>query len=254
MKRTFLISGAALASAMGLAACAYNADLGRNQLLLVNDSSLVSAAQEAWTQSLSTQKISRDPALNDRVRRVGQRIVQAAGMGDRQWQYAVFDNADANAFALPGAEIGVNTGLLKIATTDDQLAAVIGHEVGHVVAHHAAERMSQEAAAQIGLGVAQSALGGAAGSTRSQALASLGGAGAQLGFLLPYSRKHELEADRLGVDFMKAAGYDPRQAVTLWEKMQAQSGSRPPTFMSTHPSDAQRIETLRQYIASRGWS
>lgn len=253
MKRNLLMAGAALAGACGLAACAYNPDLGRSQLLLVNDSSLVSAAQEAWSQSLSTQKISRDPALNERVRRVGQRIVQAAGMGDRQWQYAVFDDDDANAFALPGGEIGVNTGLLKIATTDDQLAAVIGHEVGHVVAHHAAERMSQETAAQIGLGVAQSALGGAAGSTRAQALASLGGAGAKLGFLLPYSRKHELEADRLGVDFMKAAGYDPRQAVTLWEKMQAQGGSRPPTFMSTHPSDDQRIQLLRQYIASRGW-
>ncbi|MGE5501383.1 MAG: M48 family metallopeptidase, partial [Ignavibacteriales bacterium] len=192
--------------------------------------------------------------LNDRVRRVGQRIVQAAGLGDRQWQYAVFDDPDANAFALPGGEIGVNTGLLKLATTDDELAAVIGHEVGHVVAHHAAERMSQQAAAQIGLGVAQSALGGAAGSTRAQALSSLGSAGAQLGFLLPYSRKHELEADKLGVDFMKTAGYDPRQAVTLWQKMQAQSGSRPPTFLSTHPSDTQRIQALRDYIRSRGWS
>jgi predicted Zn-dependent protease len=184
MKHTLLVASASLAVALGLTACSYNPELGRSQLLLVNDSSLVSAAQEAWQQSLSTKHISSDPALNERVRRVGQRIVQAAGMGDRQWQYAVFDDPSANAFALPGAEIGVNTGLLKIAATDDQLAAVIGHEVGHVVAHHAAERMSQETAAQIGLGVAQSALGGAAGS-RGQALASLGSAGAQLGFLLP---------------------------------------------------------------------
>jgi predicted Zn-dependent protease len=252
MKHNLLVASATLAVALGLTACSYNPELGRSQLLLVNDSSLVSAAQEAWQQSLSTKHISSDPALNERVRRVGQRIVQAAGMGDRQWQYAVFDDPSANAFALPGAEIGVNTGLLKIAATDDQLAAVIGHEVGHVVAHHAAERMSQETAAQIGLGVAQSALGGAAGS-RGQALASLGSAGAQLGFLLPYSRKHELEADRLGVDFMHAAGYDPRQAVTLWEKMQSQGGSGPPAFLSTHPSDAARIEALRAYIASRGW-
>lgn len=249
MTRNHLI---ALVGALGLTACSYNPQLGRSQLLLVNDSSLVSAAQEAWQQSLATEKLSGDAVANERVRRVGQRIVQAAGMGDRQWQYAVFDDPSANAFALPGAEIGVNTGLLKIATTDDQLAAVIGHEVGHVVAHHAAERMSQETAAQIGLGVAQSALGGAAGS-RAQALASLGSAGAQVGFLLPYSRKHELEADKLGVDFMHAAGYDPREAVVLWEKMQAQGGAAPPQFLSTHPSDASRIEALRQYIASRGW-
>jgi predicted Zn-dependent protease len=253
MKRNLLVASAVLAGALGLSACSYNPELGRSQLLLVNDSSLVSAAQEAWQQSLSTKHISSDAVANERVRRVGQRIVQAAGMGDRQWQYAVFDDPSANAFALPGAQIGVNTGLLKIATTDDQLAAVIGHEVGHVVAHHAAERLSQETAAQIGLGVAQSALGGAAGS-RAQALASLGSAGAQVGFLLPYSRKHELEADKLGVDFMHAAGYDPRQAVILWEKMQAQGGNAPPQFLSTHPSDASRIEALRQYIASRGWS
>jgi len=253
MKRNLLAATAAIATALGLSACSYNESLGRSQLLLVNDASLVSAGQQAWAQSLATGRISRNAAANERVRRVGQRIINAAGMGNQRWEYAVFENNSPNAFALPGGKIGVNTGLLALAPTDDQLAAVIGHEVGHTAAHHAAERMSQQTATQIGLGVATSALGGAAGADRARQLASLGSVGAQVGVLLPFSRTHELEADRLGVNYMKAAGYDPRQAVTLWEAMAARSRSGAGGILSTHPSDAQRIAALRQYIASRGW-
>ncbi len=249
-----LLTAVAATMAVGLSACSYNENLGRNQLLLVNDASLASAAQSAWTEAMREKPLSRDPAANARVRAVGSRIVNAAGLGGQPWEYAVFVDDTPNAFALPGGKIGVNTGLLNIVANDDQLAAVIGHEVGHSVAHHAAERMSQQAAAQIGLSVAQSALGGGAGSARAQQIAALGGIGAQVGLLLPYSRQHELEADRLGVDFMARAGYDPRQAVALWETMaRQQNASRPPPFLSTHPTDQARIAALRQYIASRGW-
>ena len=255
MNRKLLAATAAVAGALSLSACSYNQALGRNQLLLVNNSSLAAAGTQAWAQTLSRSRISNDPVANQRVRAVGSRIIQAAGLAGQPWEYAVFENNTPNAFALPGGKIGVNTGLLRLVANDDQLAAIIGHEVAHSVANHAAERMSQQAAAQIGLGVASSALGGQVGAERARQIASLGSAGAQVGVLLPFSRQHDLEADRLGVDYMHRAGFDPRQAVLLWETMARQrtSGSTP-SILSTHPSDANRIAALRQYLASRGWA
>jgi predicted Zn-dependent protease len=255
MNRKILAATAAIATALGLSACSYNESLGRNQLLLVNSSSLVTSANAAWAQTLATSRVSRDPVANARVRSVGQRVIQAAGLGGQAWEYAVFENSKPNAFALPGGKIGVNTGMLTLVQNDDQLAAVLGHEIAHSVANHAAERMSQQAATQIGLGVASSALGGALGGADSaRQVASLGSIGAQVGVLLPFSRQHELEADRLGVDYMQRAGFAPRQAVVLWRNMasQAARGSTP-QMLSTHPSDTTRIAALEQYLASRGW-
>jgi predicted Zn-dependent protease len=241
---------------VGLAACAYNAELGRNQLLLVNNASLASAADQAWAQELASGKVSRDAAANARVRAVAQRLIQAAGLSDRPWQYVVFQDPTANAFVLPGGQIGVNTGLLAIVDNDDQLAAVIGHEIAHMTLNHAAERYSQQAATQLGLGIAQSALGGGPGTERSQTIASLGGIGAQLGLLLPYSRRHELEADRLGVDYMARAGYRPSQALQLWRNMAAgrTGAGGAGGITSTHPSDAERLTALEAHIRSQGYS
>lgn len=247
--------GAAVAACLSLlAACAYNPTLGRDQFLLVNDAALAQSAQQAWAQTLAAGKVSRDRSANARVQRVGSRLVQAAGLADRPWQYVVFEDPQANAFVIPGGKIGVNTGLLALVENDDQLAAVLGHELAHSVANHAAERYSQAAAAQLALGVGQAALGGRVSPQAVQQVAALGSAGAQLGVLLPFSRKHELEADRLGVDYMVRAGYRPDQAVTLWRNMQqANAGGRPPQFLSTHPSEGTRIAELERYIASRGW-
>lgn len=253
MSRTVVaLSVWALSAAIG--GCAYNEDLGRSQLLLVDNSALASAASEAWAETLRTSRVSRDAAANARVRQVGTRLVQAAGLSDRPWEYVLFEDASANAFVLPGGQIGVNTGLLAIVENDDQLAAVIGHEIAHMTASHAAERYSQQAATQLGLGVASSVVGGA-GSGAAQGVASLGGVGAQLGLLLPFSRRHELEADRLGVDYMARAGYRPSQALTLWTNMAAGRGGGGGAggLMSTHPSDAQRIEALRAHLAARGY-
>ena len=236
-----------IAVALALSACAYNPDLGRQQMAIVDDASLTKAGEQAWNQALSKSKVSPDKVANARVRAVGQRVVEAAGLGGRPWDYAVFEDASPNAFVLPGGHVGVTSGLLKIVDNDDQLAAVIGHEAGHVVAHHAAERQSQQAASSLVLTV----LGAATGSPDTAR--ALGGAGAKYGFLLPFSRKQELEADRLGVDFMQRAGYRPREAVVLWEHMQAQGGASTPEFTSTHPSDAQRVAALQAYIVQRGW-
>lgn len=239
----------AAAGAAALAACAYNEDLGRNQLLIVDDSSLTTQADAAWAETLRTKTVSRDAAQNARVRRVGDRIVQAAGLGGRTWEYAVFVDNSPNAFVLPSGKIGVTTALLGLARNDDQLAAVLGHEVGHVVARHAAERYSSTALASVGLQAVQGVAGDYA-----RAAGAIGGLGAQYGVLLPFSRRDELEADRLGVDYMQRAGFKPAESVALWRIMAAQRQTATPEFASTHPSDASRIAALEQYIASKGWA
>ena len=248
-------AAAALSIGASLGGCSYNEALGRNQLLLVDNAGLAEAAQQAWAQQLASGKVSRDAQANARVRGVGQRLVQAAGLADRRWEYVVFEDPTANAFVLPGGQIGVNTGLLSVVENDDQLAAVLGHEIAHMTSNHAAERYSQTAATQLGLGVAQGVLGGAT-SSAGTAAASLGGIGAQLGVLLPFSRRHELEADRLGVDYMARANFRPSQALRLWQNMASSrtGGGGQGGLTSTHPSDAERLAALAGHIRERGYS
>lgn len=236
------------AAAALVAGCAYNETLGRNQFLLVDNAALTQAADQAWADALRTQQVSRDATANARIRRVGDRLVQAAGLTNIRWDYAVFVEDSPNAFVLPSGKIGVTTGLLALVQNDDQLAAVIGHEIGHVVAQHAAERYSSTAVASIGIQAIQGASG-----DYGQAVGALGGLGAQLGVLLPFSRRHELEADQLGIDYMVAAGYRASEAITLWRLMAAQRQTQTPEFASTHPSDATRIEALERYIQSKGY-
>jgi predicted Zn-dependent protease len=245
-----LAAGAVLCTAaLGLFGCETNETLGRSQLILFDESTLEQSALSAWQEQLKTAKISHDPALNARIQKVGGRIVTAAGMGNRQWEYVLFDDPQPNAFVIPGNKVGVNTGLFKVVKNDDQLAAVLGHETGHVIARHAAERASQQAAAGLAIDVASHATSGKV----QQAVASYGGLGAQVGILLPYSRRHESEADRIGVDLMVKAGYRASEAIALWENMMAQNSGAPPEFLSTHPSDKTRISDLKAYIAAKGY-
>lgn len=248
MKR-LMAAAVALAVTTALGACAYNEALGRNQFLITNNAALTQQADAAWAEALRTQQVSRDAAANARIRRVGDRLINAAGLSGRSWDYAVFTNTSPNAFVLPSGKIGVTTGLLALVQNDDQLATVIGHEMAHAVAQHAAERYSQTAATQIGLQVAAGAAG-----NYGQAVGAFGGLGAQLGVLLPFSRQHELEADRLGVDYMQRAGYRPSEAVSLWRLMAAQRQTNVPQFASTHPSDSTRIAALEAYIREKGWN
>lgn len=236
-------------SGLALSGCAYNESLGRNQFLIVDDSALIQQSDAAWAETLRTEKLSTNAAQNERVRRVGGRVVQAAGLADRAWDYRVFIDDSPNAFVLPSGKIGVTTGLLTLVRNDDQLAAVLGHEVGHVVARHAAERYSTQSTTGLVLGAVQSRAG-----DYSKAVGAFGGLGAQLGLLLPFSRNHELEADRLGVDYVAAAGYKPSESIALWRLMAQQRQTGTPEFASTHPSDQTRIDALQQYIASRGWN
>lgn len=243
------LTAAGLSIAVLIGGCAYNESLGRSQFLIVDDSALTQQADAAWAEALRTQRVSTDAAANARIRRVGDRIVQAAGLSGRRWDYALFVNESPNAFVLPSGKIGVTTGLLALVRNDDQLATVLGHEVGHVVARHAAERYSQNAGANLAIGAVQGVAG-----DYGQAAGAIAGLGAQFGVLLRYSRTHELEADRLGVDYVQAAGFRPSEAVALWRLMAAQRQGSTPEFASTHPSDASRIAALEAYIASRGWS
>ncbi len=240
-----------MAAAFALGGCAYNADLGRDQLLIVNDNSLAAQGEKAWADALRTSYISKEPRKNARVQAVGQRVITAAGLAGRPWEYAVFLDEAPNAFVLPGGHVGVTVGLLTLVENDDQLAAVIGHEAGHVVARHAAERVSQETTSKVLLGIASAAAGK---TDLGKLLKDHGDDAARYGVLLPFSRKQELEADKLGVDFMQRAGYRPREAVKLWRNMQALDGGKSGGELgSTHPSDAVRIQELERYLASKGW-
>ncbi|MCB2114170.1 MAG: M48 family metallopeptidase [Parvularculaceae bacterium] len=243
-------AGAALAACAlaGLSSCAYNEELGRSQLAIIPASQMSSLGATAWADVNKKEKVSTDPKYVSRLNRVAPKILRAAGENPRNWDYRVFDSKQLNAFALPGNHFAVYTGLMDLMANDDQLATVIGHEVGHVRANHGGERVSQQLGTNFALGAAQQAIG--AGSQTGQAALGALGVGAQYGVLLPFSRKHELEADRLGVIYMNRAGYDPNEALKFWTKMSAAGGAKPPEFASTHPSDATRIEQIRDVIAT----
>jgi predicted Zn-dependent protease len=224
-----------------LAACA-TSPLGRSHLSFVSDSQMSQMGLQAYSDIKQKTPISSDSRLTAYVNCVAQNIVQQVS-GGQPWEVTLFQKDEANAFALPGGKIGVYTGLLKYARNQDQLAAVLGHEVSHVVARHSAERVSEQLAVNTGLQLGQS-LGGASGGLLASAL----GLGAQYGILLPFSRTQESEADLLGLQLMAKAGFDPRQSVELWRNMEAGSQGQPPAFMSTHPSHGSRIANLNQHM------
>jgi predicted Zn-dependent protease len=191
------------------------------------------------------QPINRDPKVNAYVKCVADQITNA--LPERQaWEVVVFEVAEPNAFALPGGKIGVHTGMLKVAKDPGQLAAVLGHEVGHVLAHHSNERVSESMALE-SLTAISTVFMNKDSKSYGVAMAALG-IGSQFGIVLPHSRKQESEADTVGLDLMSKAGFDPQQAVELWRNMQTASGGAPPEFMSTHPSNATRIEQLQAQL------
>lgn len=254
---TGLASGSVVAFTAG--ACATNEALGRSQFLLVSDDQLAQLSAGAWQQALQEVPQSRNSTERRQVERVGDRIVQAANarypnarLGEKNWEFAVFDSDQVNAWVMPGGKVGFYSGILDIMDNDDQVGTVMGHEVGHVVGRHAAERYSQQQAAGVGLALASVALAASDIEYKGQIAAVLG-AGVTFGVILPYSRKHEYEADRLGVDFMADANYRAGEAVRFWEGMTAASGQKPLEWMSTHPSDQNRIATMSQYINNMGY-
>jgi predicted Zn-dependent protease len=247
MSRRAVMRGLATGSVVILAAgCAYNEELGRSQLLFVSSGQMAQLAASAWTDLKKQEKITNSPKYVDRVRRVAPKIITAAGDNPSEWEVQVFDSKDLNAFALPGRKIGFYSGILDIMENDSQIATVLGHEVAHVNYNHSGERFSQSTLAQGGLTIAQIAV---SGSQYQNEILGVLGAGASLGVILPFSRKHELEADKFGLRYMHRAGYDPQEAIRFWTKMSAQKQGGPPEFLSTHPADSTRIAQLQREIA-----
>ena len=221
---------------------------GRKQLTLINDDKMDAMGIAAFASLKKQGKISQDKALSDYVGCIAAAIVKVIpaehGPNNGRWEVLVFDDPTPNAFALPGGKIGVHTGMLDIATTPGQLAAVIGHEVSHVLLRHGNERMSQSILADTAMSTASVAAGAAAPEYQDLIVGGLG-VGAQFGVLLPFSRKHESEADEVGQIFMARAGFYPAEAITLWQAMAQAGGKAPAQWQSTHPSDQTRIQRLR---------
>jgi len=248
MKRTTIILFAS--ALLALSACYTNPVTGRQSLVLVQPSEELTLGAQSFKQIQSEEKVSTDPAMNARVRRVGERIAGAVGseMQNAQWEFVVFDSKEVNAFALPGGKVGVYSGLLKLATSDDELAIVMGHEIGHVIARHGAERMSEQMVIQ-GLGAVGAAYAGTKYSPETvQLFQTAYGGAATVGRVLPHSRANESEADHMGVIFAANAGYNPESAIGFWQKMSQQKtggGSPLDKYLSTHPTDEKRIADLQ---------
>ncbi|MDF0645092.1 MAG: M48 family metallopeptidase [Nitrospira sp.] len=246
-----------LVLAVGLVGCEKNPYTGRSQLLMTSVAEEMEMGAQAYTQVKSDPKmrLSQDPREIEPVKRVAARIVEAAKRSKYaemakqfQWEVTVIkDDKMANAFALPGGKMAVYTGIFPVAKTEAGLAAVMGHEVIHALARHGAERMSQEQLTNAAVQAAGVAAGAAGGGLVSQGTMAALGAGAQVGVLLPFSRQHESEADYIGILLAAAAGYDPRESIALWERMERMSGGDGPAeFLSTHPSHGTRIEDLKK--------
>jgi predicted Zn-dependent protease len=230
-----------------LIACNENPATGRRQFIVVSDEMLEQMSAQTWAEIQRTAPRSQSAAAQRTIETIGKRIADSSGLSNVNWEFVAFDSPEVNAFVLPGGKVGFFRGLMERAESDDELAAVMGHEVGHVIARHAAERVSQQLGVQLGVQAAAMALSEDLGEHADLAAAALG-AGLIYGVVLPYSRAHELEADRLGVDLMKQSAFDPGGAVSFWEKMIAAQGETPLAWMSTHPANDDRLAALRALI------
>ncbi len=242
-----------------LIACAQVPITNRQSLSLLPESQLASMSLQEYGKVLNQSKLSSSQQQVEMVRRVGFKIAKAAeaflkeaGMQSEiknlNWEFNLIeDDKQANAWVMPGGKAAVYTGILKYTQNETGLAVVLGHEVAHAIARHGNERMSQGLMAQMGGAALSAALSQNSPATQNLFMQAYG-AGATVGLLLPYSRLHESEADRIGLTLMARAGYDPREAVPFWQRMNEQGGRRPPEFLSTHPAPESRIANIKRYI------
>jgi predicted Zn-dependent protease len=219
---------------------------GRKRVALIPESQMAEMGDRAFQSLVQTQPLAQDSRANARLTCITRALIAALPPehAREEWSVALFQDQTPNAFALPGGKMGVNSGMLRVARTQDQLAAVIAHEIAHVIADHGNERLTQEMAVQGGLMIVD-LLADNPGSLGHEVLRGALGLGAQYGLLLPYSRTHESEADQLGLELMAKAGFDPRESLTLWRNMAKAGGGQPLEFLSTHPAHETRLEELK---------
>lgn len=230
---------------------------GRKQFSLISSVQLLSLSQANYKQILEESEFSQDFLKTKMIERVGNKIASATeqflrenNMADQiedyQWEFKLIeDDENVNAFCMPGGRIGVYTGILEVSRDDVGMATVLAHEIAHAIANHAGERMSHLLLVELGEATLADALNKNPGKT-SQIWMLAYGIGTNVGIILPYSRTQELEADRIGLILMAKAGYDPRNAISFWKRMNEKAKSRPVEFLSTHPVPERRMEDIRK--------
>ncbi|MCG3205323.1 MAG: Beta-barrel assembly-enhancing protease [Elusimicrobia bacterium] len=244
MKHHFL-----LAAGIGffLAACATVQYTGRKQFNLVSPEQEAQLGEQAYQEILQKTPLTKNADYQRRIREIGARIQAVANEPSFKWEFNVLQGKEVNAFCLPGGKVAFWDGIMPICESDAGVAVVMGHEVAHALAHHGAERMSQGMGAEIIGELLSMGLGKASPEVRNGAMQAFG-LGAQVGVILPFSRKHESEADKIGLILMAKAGYDPRTAVDFWKRMAQSGGQKPPEFLSSHPSDETRIKQIESWL------
>lgn len=242
MRRSILLATAALLS------CVTNPYTGRSQLDLIGEETELAMGIQGYQQLLAQAAVSTNPAIVNPVIEIGRVIARAADRPGYEWEFNVIeDDKTINAFCLPGGKVAVYTGIFPVAENEAGLAIIIGHEVSHALARHGAERVSQGLLAQLG-GVLLGAALSQADPQAQQAVLAAYGISVNVGAILPFSRSHESEADRLGLMLAARAGYDPREGPNVWRRMARLAGSGGPEFLSTHPSHDTRISDMEQWM------
>jgi len=258
-RRIRIAALAATAVLLLVAACATVPITGRKQLSLISDAEMNALSFQQYDQVIAESTLSADPEATALVKRVGGRIQAAVETYFRQegisdhlagyaWEFNLIESDQVNAWCMPGGKVAFYTGILPVCRDETGVAVVMGHEVAHAIAEHGSERMSQQMAIQMGGTALNEAVKNKPEQTQAIYM-SVFAVGAQYGAMLPYSRKHESEADHMGLIFMAMAGYDPREAPRFWERMSAGGGAAPPEFMSTHPSDETRVRQLNEHMS-----
>ena len=254
MKKVLLFA----AAAVFVAGCSSVPITGRSQFNMVSDSEVNALSFQSYDELIATSKVVKTGTNATLVKTVGQKIAVAAEaflkehgleaeIANYKWEFNLIDSPEINAFCMPGGKIAVYTGILPVTKNAEGLAVVLGHEVGHAIAKHAAERMSQQQMTDMGATVLGAATANKDAQTQQIAQIAFG-LGSQVGVILPYSRKHELEADKIGVILMARAGYNPNYAVVFWQDMSAATGGASGGIFATHPSDAKRIADIQKAL------